>query len=34
MPQEDVGAYLSDPRTGREPELLPSDVQAPRLIPG
>ena len=24
--QEDVGAGLSDPRMGREPELLPSDV--------
>ena len=34
LPQEDVGAHLSDPRTGGEAELLPSDVQAPRLIPG
>ena len=32
--QEDVGACLSDPRMGGEPELLPSDMQAPRLIPG
>ena len=34
LPQEDVGAHLSDPRAGGEAELLPSDVQAPRLIPG